>query len=103
MFPHNICVVLIAIVHCQMLSQVRIVGVQSYARSHSVVMIVQSRQILDRRLGKHEPIDNVMLALVAVDNTPKTCNNGGFDGRDDRWWRAWKMGWEADQRPMNPL
>lgn len=103
MFPHDMFVVLVAIVHSQMLSQVRIVGVQGYARSHNVVLIVQSRQILDRRSGKHEPIDNIMLALVAVDNTPMTCNNGGLDGRDDRWWRAWKMGWEADQSPANPL
>jgi hypothetical protein len=103
MFHHNIHVVLIAIVHSKMLSQVRIGRVHSYARSHNVVLIVQSRQILDRRSGKYEPIDDIMLALVAVDNTPMTCNNGGLNGRDDRCWRVWKMGWEADQSPVNPL
>lgn len=103
MFPHDIFVVFLAIVHSQMLSQVRIVGVQGYARSHNVVLIVQSRQILDRRSGKHEPIDDIMLALVAIDNTPMTCNDRGLNGRDDCWWRVWKMGWEADQSPANPL
>jgi hypothetical protein len=102
-FSHDMFVVLVAIFHSQMLSQVRIVGVQGYARSHNAVLIVQSRQILDRRSGKYEPIDDIMLALVAVDNTPMTCNNGGLNGRDDRCWRVWKMGWEADQSPVNPL
>jgi hypothetical protein len=103
MFHHNIHVVLIAIVHSKMLSQVRIVGVRGYARSHNVVLIVQSRQILDRRSGKYEPIDDMMLAPVAINNTRTTCNNGGLNGRDDCCWRVWKMGWEVDQSPANPL
>jgi hypothetical protein len=85
MFPYDMFVVLVAIAHSQMLSQVRIVGVQGYARSYNIVLIVQSRQILDRRSGKYEPIDDIMLALVAVDNTPMTCHNGGLNGRDDCW------------------
>jgi hypothetical protein len=85
MFPYDMFVVLVAIVHSKMLSQVRIVGVQGYARSHNAVLIVQSRQILDRTSEKHERIDDIMLTLVAVDNTPMTCHNGGLNGRDDCW------------------